>query len=340
MTASLLTAAPPSLDPADLAPLLARHWGLEGAMVGLTSERDLNFRLDTGHARYVVKLANPAEPAAMTDFQARAFLHVAARDPQLPVQRLVPMRDGGISLALPEGRMRVFSWLEGVPLHAAPRSAEQGRSIGQALARLTRALADYDHPAADHVLLWDIRQLPSLAGLTDCIADPLMRQEVAAFIATFAENITPVLDQMPRQVVHCDFNPHNLLVGAADPAEVAGILDFGDMVRTPRICDLAVAASYHAGGGDMGPMVALVAGYAQLQPLDPQEIGLLYDLIAARMVTTLTITAWRASLYPENAAYILRNAASARAGLAAFRALGRSAVTEALICAAQQEPKP
>ena len=45
------------------------------------------------------------------------------------------------------------------------------------------------------------------------------------------------------------------------------------------------------------------------------------------MIATLTISAWRAALYPGNAAYILRNAASARAGLAAFQALGRAAVT-------------
>ena len=61
------------------------------------------------------------------------------------------------------------------------------------------------------------------------------------------------------------------------------------------------------------------------------ELDLLYDLITARMVTTLTITAWRAALYPDNAPYILRNAPSARAGLAAFRALGRDTVTETLI---------
>jgi hydroxylysine kinase len=81
----------------------------------------------------------------------------------------------------------------------------------------------------------------------------------------------------------------------------------------------------------------VVSGYARVLPLRPDEIGLLYDLITARMITTLTITAWRASLYPANAAYILRNAPSARKGLAAFRALGRPAVTKALTLAAKAE---
>jgi hydroxylysine kinase len=324
------------MAPDTLLPLLARHWGLRGHLTALASERDLNFRLEAGDGTYVVKLANPAEPEAMTDFQSRAFLHVAARDPALPVQRLLPLGDGRIWLPLPQGRLRVFTWLEGMPLHAAPRSEAQSRSIGQGLARLTAALADFDHPAADHVLLWDIRQVPLLAGLADSIPDPSLKADVSGFITGFSQKIRAPLNQMPRQIVHADFNPHNLLVDQTNPDELSGILDFGDMVRTPRICDLAVAASYHAAGGDLTPMLALVEGYTQVLPLDAAEIALLYDLIAARMVTTLTISAWRASLYPDNAAYILRNAPSARAGLAAFRALGQSAVTEALSRAARQ----
>lgn len=335
VTAPLLTAAPPKLSADVLLPLLAQHWGLEGTLSTLTSERDLNFRLQTAAAAYVVKLANPAEPEAMTDFQSRAFLHLAARDPALPVQRLIPLNDRRISLPLPEGHLRVLTWLDGQPLHMAPRTAAQAGSIGQGLARLTAALADFDHPAADHVLLWDIRQVPRLAGLTDSIADPALRAELSGFITGFTQDVRARLDQMPRQIVHNDFNPHNLLVDAARPDRLSGILDFGDMVRTPRVCDLAVAASYHASAGDIGPMLALVSGYAQILPLEPQEIDLLFDLIAARMVTTLTISAWRASLYPDNAVYILRNAPSARAGLAAFRALGRKAVTEALTQAAK-----
>jgi Ser/Thr protein kinase RdoA (MazF antagonist) len=330
-TDSLLTVPPPRLAAEPLTAALRAHWGLSGTLTPLTSERDLNHRLDSPHGRFVIRLTNPAEPAEMTDFQTGAALHVAARDPGLPVQRLVPLRDGRKLLPLPEGRLRVFTWLEGRPLHLAPRSNIQRRAIGAGLARLTAALADFDHPAADHVLLWDIRQLPALAPLTDHISDPALRDAAATFIADYTARVLPVLNSLPRQVVHADFNPHNLLVGESDPDTLSGILDFGDMVRTPRACDLAVAASYQIDAADpLGSLTALIGGYAAHLPLTAQEVSLLYDLVTARMVTTVTITAWRAAMYPENAPYILRNAPSARAGLAAFRALGRAAVTRAL----------
>lgn len=327
---TLLSVPPPVLSEPALLQALAQGWGLGGRLSPLTSERDLNHRLDTGTARYLVKVTNPAEARAMTDFQTRAFLHVAAQDPAVPVARLVPAQDGGLWQETPAGLLRVFSWLEGEPLHALPRSPALAAAGGGALARLTAALAGYAHPAADHVLLWDIKQLPRLAPLLPAIADPGTRAGAEAFVADFAARIAPRLAGLPAQVCHADFNPWNLLADAAT-AQVTGILDFGDMVRTPRVCDLAVAASYQIDPGAPLPgLVAFVGGYSAILPLRPEETELLFDLITARMITTLAIAGWRAARQPENAAYILRNTPSARAGLAAFRRIGRQAVTEAL----------
>ena len=335
---ALLTQAPPALPASGLAAHLLRHWGLSGRLSRLTSERDLNHRLDSREGRFVLRLSNPAEPEAMTDFQTRAHLHVARAAPALPVQRIRPLRDGSHILALPEGRLRVLGWLPGTTLAEAPRSPTQTRAIGAALAALTAALESFSHPAANHALLWDIRQLPALAGKLPAIPDPDLRSQAESVVTDFGARISPVLDRMPRQVVHADFNPHNLLVSPHAPETLTGILDFGDMVRTPRICDLAVAASYHAGQPDaLAHLSALVSAYDDRLPLTRDEIVLLPDLITARLIATLTISAWRAALYPGNAAYILRNAASARAGLAVFQALGRAAVTACINKATGQE---
>ncbi|MFZ1469939.1 MAG: phosphotransferase [Paracoccaceae bacterium] len=335
---SLLTLPIPQIPQDQLSALIAQHWGLSGPLSPLTSERDLNHRLDSPQGRYVVRLTNPAEPAEMTAFQTLAHLHVAQVDPGLGVQRVQPMMDGATILPLPQGALRVFSWLPGQVLATAPRSEAQTRAIGAGLAALTAALAGFSHPAADHYLLWDIRQLPGLADKVPAIPDPDLRDQAARFIADFTARIAAPLNAMPRQVVHADFNPHNLLVDADAPDRLTGILDFGDMVRTPRICDLAVAASYHLDGDNpLTALQALIAGYTTRLPLTRDETALLYDLIIARMITTLTISAWRASLYPDNATYILRNAASARAGLSAFRALGRETVTRHIARAAGQE---
>jgi hypothetical protein len=333
---SLLSLPPPRLGTEALARLARDHWGVEGTFTRLTSERDLNHRLDTATASYTLKLANPAEPPQMTEFQTAALRHVAETDPELPTPRVIPARDGRHIIPLPEGALRLLGWCPGLPLARVPLSPALAGSIGATLARLTQALAGFDHPGADHVLLWDIRQFPRLAPLIPALS-PDLQPEALAFRDRFLADIAPALARLPTQVVHSDFNLHNLVADPDDPTRITGILDFGDMVRTPRICDLAVAASYLVNPDDpLSLLLPLVTAYEARLPLLPEEIALLPDLITARMLTSLTISSWRAARYPENAEYILRNAPSARAGLATFRTGGRDFLAQALLTACER----
>ena len=71
--------------------------------------------------------------------------------------------------------------------------------------------------------------------------------------------------------------------------------------------------------------------YHRVIPLERQELELIYDLITTRQVLSLLIGHWRASLYPENRQYILRNSTISRVGIERLAALDRDEVTQALI---------
>lgn len=334
--AGLLGLPPPSVPIATLAGLAYDHWGITGSFTPLTSERDLNYRIDSGTARYTLKLSNLAEPWGMTEFQTLALLHVAATDPDLPVPRVLPTRDGRHILPTADGALRLLTWCPGTPLAALDRAPALARATGDALARLTVALSGFSHSAQDHPLLWDIRRFPALLPLIPALP-PSLRAKVDAFRDHFLTHITPALAPLPTQVAHADFNPHNLLSDPTAPTRITGILDFGDLVRTPRICDLAVAASYLVDPDDpLRFLLPLITAYHVHLPLDLDEIALLPNLITARMLTTLTITTWRAARYPENAAYILRNAPTAQAGLTALETFGPARLADHLLHACER----
>lgn len=331
----LLDTPPPAMGSDRVAALLAEHWGLTGQLSPLTSERDLNHRLTAPQGRFVVKVANAAEPRALTRFQNRALRHAAAADPALPIPRVIATRDGADDVVLPEGNlMRVLTWVEGAPLATLPQSAAQGRAVATLGARLARALRGLDDPAADHVLQWDIRHAAALRPLLPDIADPALRALCTDVLDRFDADIAPALPGLRWQVVHGDLNPHNILADPAGPDRVTGILDFGDMVRTPLVCDLAIAASYRIDPAHpLGSLSDFAAAWHATDPLTGAERALLPDLVAARMVTTVAITARRAARYPANADYILRNVPSARAGLAALATLDRATVATTLAAA-------
>jgi len=322
-----LTAPPPDFSPAAALALAEAHFDVTGTLDRLTSERDLNFRLiaPSGES-FVLKIGNAAEPAEVTHFQTEALLHIASRDPSLPVPRVIRARDGRAEVPLPGGEvLRLLSWVEGHPAHKFASNAALRASLGAKAARLTRALEGFDHVAAGHDLLWDIKNAARLIPFLPQVADARLHDLAALWLDRFEADIAPALADLPRQVVHADLNPFNILTDPKGRA-VTGILDFGDMVRTPRICDLAVAASYHADPAHpLETLGEVIAAWHRVLPLTHAEARLVPDLIAMRMVLTVVIASWRAGLYPENAPYILRNVPASGAGLAALTDVGRDA---------------
>lgn len=327
----LLTSPPPELTETEAAGILSQHYGLAGPLRRLTSERDLNLRLSAAGQCFVIKVANPAEPRLVTDFQTAALLHLEGKG--LPVPQIKRTKTGATSVETPFGLLRVLTYLEGRPLHLAPTSDAQRRAIGAMAARITLGLQGFTHPGADHVLQWDIKRASALRPfLADVPQD--MRGLCTATLDRFDADVAPHLAALRWQVVHNDLNPHNILVDETDPNIVAGVLDFGDMVLTPLVCDLAVAAAYQVDPADaLGSLCAFATAYAQTLPLTRDEAALILDLTATRMLTTLAITSWRAARYPENAPYILRNFPSARDGLLALTALPRQEAIAALLAA-------
>ena len=100
----------------------------------------------------------------------------------------------------------------------------------------------------------------------------------------------PALAAVPHQVVHNDVNVDNVVVD--DHGDVAGILDFGDMVRTAVVADLAVAMSYAVGADGslrdeaLDPWTApydLARGYLTARGLGDDELALLPHLVRTRL---------------------------------------------------------
>lgn len=279
------------------------------------SERDLNFRIDAADGkRYLLKVANPAESESVIDFENAAMSHVTSVNPTLPIPRVVPAVDGGLTVAVCDdtGRTcmaRLMTWLPGQLLRGVNSDTPLRRQLGQQLAELGLALQGFFHPAAARPLLWDMSRLGALGELVEFVPDENVRAICDRFIKRFAEYTLPDLRKQRAQVIYNDLNQSNVLVSERTPTRVTGIVDFGDMVHGALICDVAVAAAYQFGGPDpLAPALDFIAAYHDVRPLEPGELGLLPDLIMARFVTTTVITSWRARTYPENAPYILRNA--------------------------------
>jgi 4-aminobutyrate aminotransferase-like enzyme/Ser/Thr protein kinase RdoA (MazF antagonist) len=292
-----LTVSAPQFDPAALHGALSTSWGLEGELTAVHGERDRNFGLVTPGGRFLLKVHNPADGEDVLDLQSSALRHIRTVAPDVPVPDVVPTRQGRRWVALTglDGRRSlawVMTWLEG--RHPAPEELgpAQLHEWGRTSARLGRALRGFVHPAAAYPIAWDIRRLPQLRPWLAAVEES-RRPAVRAVLDRFELRVTPELLTVRSQVVHNDLAPTNVLVD--DTLAVTGITDFGDMTHTALACDLAVAAADVLSGRDGGLELAheVLSGYDSTTPLEPQEVGLLADLMAGRYAAGILITAWR-----------------------------------------------
>lgn len=338
----MLNSPPPAIEAEDALRILSSHFGIVGAAESLACERDANFRvICSGGPGFIMKISNPAEPEVNTNFQTEALLWLERRDPSLLVPKVVRALDGRseFPLELRDGRtsvIRVLTWIEGIPVARHVVTPELRRDLARNLARLGIAFDTFDHPASDHDILWDIKNASRLRPLIEALNEQDLRDFLLRELDHFDTAVQPRLAALRQRVIHNDLNLHNVVIEPAYPDRVAGILDFGDMTRTPLVIDLAVAASYHTAEGPEA-ICDMVRAYHDALPLERREVELLRDLIVARLMTTVAITEGRAARYPQNAAYILRNNGPARAGLSKFASVPRERVVAALLAACNME---
>ncbi len=316
----VLTTPLPAVDEAAAERILEQHFGIAGDLEPLASERDRNYLVSPPNGeKAVLKIANSAEDRLVTELQTEALLHIAESAPDIAAPRIRPSFDGdsSVEIVADDGRRhvaRVVSWLDGTPLQYVERDPGCAATLGSVLARLGQALRHFTHDASDYALLWDLKRASHLKDLLDCVSDSGLRSICAARLDRFDSWVAPRLEGVRWQVIHNDLNPSNVLVDPENPSHVLGVIDFGDMLRSPLIVDVAVAAAYllRDEPDATRDVLEFARAYSRIEPLDELELDILFDLTLSRSTMTVLITHWRAAHYPENRDYILRNETRAR----------------------------
>ena len=256
---------------------------------------------------------------------------VPARDGR----RVVPHDVGG------EGHTaRLLTWLPGRPLaEVSPHTPSLLQAVGESLGSVARGLSSFEHPAARRSLKWDLAGAAWITEYADRVRDGAQRVRVERILDTFTREARPILETTRRSVVHNDANDYNILVdqalrvthhaedGAVAPSSTidgasessgimdraahraadgtlvpSGLIDFGDLLHSHPVCDLAIALAYTM-LGKRDPVSAachVTAGYHRAYPLTETEIGLLYPLARTRLAVSLVNSALQAESLPDN----------------------------------------
>ena len=294
-------------------------FGRDGRVHPLPGELDHNYRVSGPGGDIVLKLI-PTARRPVPDLVAACLEHLAAADLPAPVPRLVfptittpsppgPGRaptSGPLAPVTFAGAPHVacaVTWLPGIPLaELRPRPGAVLRALGTLLARLDAALSGFDHPALEREFAWRMDTAPATirAHLRHLGRG---RDQVSATLDRAAALLDPLLDALPRAVVHNDANDYNVIVRPSlEGTRLAGLIDFGDVVRSRRAAEVAVAAAYAMlGRADPVEAACLIAGgYAAVTPLGEKECRAILPLVALRLCLSVSVQARQMREQPGN----------------------------------------
>jgi 4-aminobutyrate aminotransferase-like enzyme/Ser/Thr protein kinase RdoA (MazF antagonist) len=336
---SVLESPPPAFGPDRVSAIAHELFGIAGRATDLGSERDQTFLIDDGGRGAVLKISNSAEDPAVLDFELAAIMHIARVDAALPVARPRAVIGAGPATYRPtvEGPdgthfVRLFERMDGRVADASDLDDGALRDYGATHARVNLALRSFFHRAAGRELLWDLKYAARLRTLLKFIRNSHQRSLVEGVLDRYDVRVAPAWGSLRAQVVHGDLTLDNVLVDGR--GRIAGIVDFGDAAHTAHVADLAVGLTSLLRGrasDDVFRSARLaIDGYASGIPLEPGELAILGDLVAARLAALVTISAWRVERYPENADYIQAWDAGSWALLELFADYGADAVAHEL----------
>ena len=290
----------PSFDAESAAGIAAEHFGVQGTARQLASERDQNFLItNSGGEKFVLKIANALEDRALLDAQNAVLKHLALRISFC--QRLAPGSLGEEMVTVRASNeathfVRLVHYLPGVPLaEIKPQPSELLRDLGRKLGELDRALVDFDHPAVHRDFHWDLANgTRILSQFTGLIADADVRELVSKCRVDIKRDLR-------RSAIHGDANDYNVLV---DPErmKVVGLIDFGDMVYSYTVGNLAVALAYVV-LDKPDPLAAareVVEGYTSEFALTDDELEALWPLVLMRLCMSVCLAAYQQQQRPEN----------------------------------------
>ena len=290
-----------SASPDHIAGLLESAYGLIGELTRLPGENENYMVRAEDGGTYVLKLADEAVTREVIDLEHRAVEAIHAAVPDIALPRTVLSSNGLIeAVDGPTGlRARLLEFVPGTAwCEAGGANGAQLRDLGRTLAVVDSVLEGVAHPEALRTHRWNLADASQHRQHVELIGEPERRRILETAFHLYAACAAPGLPDLPHSLIHGDANDENILVR---DGRVAGLLDFGDCLHNPTVCELAIALAYCMLDQD-DPLTAgreVVGGYCAERPLSEDELCVLFPLICGRLAMTVTVAAKRRQIDPE-----------------------------------------
>jgi len=301
---------PPDFEEKEVKEILKKYYGMEGEVSPLVGDIGRNFHiLDKNGREYIFKIANEIENYYYIKAQNDLLLYLKNQNFDFELPSLIKNREDEFITEIKDKNgksynSRLLTWIKGDFLAEIEVDEELLISYGRSLGKIDRALENFDIPYARRNWHWDLKNILELRELTSYIKDIERKRLVEYFLLQFETEVVPEFPNLRKSLIYNDANDYNVLIetGKDGKKRIAGFIDFGDMVHSYTLFNIAVALTYAMLNKDDPLHVAylILKGYNEIFPLKEEEIRLLYYCIAGRACLSLMMSSYQKEIRPED----------------------------------------
>ncbi len=290
--------------------LLELEYNISGDIERLAGENENYLVKAEDGESYVLKLAGNETTAGMIEIEYLAVERLLndKLDVQLPeviLTRAESVQASFMAKDREQIRARLLKYVQGEAwCNSLPASTEQLEHLGSLIAQMNTAMSFVIHPDAERTHPWDLARADQHRSKIPSVENPEKRQILEWVFLLYAAVAKPLFDSLPLGLIHGDINDDNILV---ENGKVSGILDFGDCLLNPMVCDLSIALAYHT-LDEENPLEAaatIIGAYHKIRPLNLDEISAIFPLICARLAVSVIISAQRRNIDPTRESWFV-----------------------------------
>lgn len=292
----------PTFSIAAAAAISEQYFGIKVKAKELVSYADQNFYLLAANGEeYTLKIMNHRAAKDMLRAQnaMMSFLHGKILDFDVPKvfnnlkgEAITEYIDTNGNLFY----IRLLSWVKGDTwADLAQPKPELYEELGQKLAKMTILLQNFSLPyAIPNVQTpnFDAANVNWIYDKIELIEKEENKTLIKHFLDDYTKNIVPQAALLRNGFIQNDAHAYNVLVNT-ELHQVTGLIDFGEMVYSKIVCELAVACAYLCIDSDepLKLIAPIVKGFNRIFPLNSCEIHAIFPLLINRIAISVSFSA-------------------------------------------------
>ncbi len=280
--------------------VLSKYYGIDEAdLIYLEGFEDKTYKVEVAESKFIFKEYRYSKEAHAAIESESGILEKLSGISNFNFPEVIPTSANEPYVVKGNSIFRLLSFLDGELLGDADHSDQLLRNLGSLLGSMDRCLSEsFDPVLMSRDLEWDLQYLKKNLPYLKYIEDPSDRSLVSYFFQQYNEHVLPTTHQLRKSVIHNDANDWNIVIGN----KALGIFDFGDLVYSWTINELAVAITYIMMDKEL-PLVSateVIKGYHAEFPLQQAELDILYYLVAARLCISVCQSAYGKTIKPDS----------------------------------------